>query len=110
MGTPFNEQHGLQEPISFVNDIPDDRETAVIDLATLQRLAHNLVGADMKEIVNRFIQKIRPSTSLKSIEEYIKLLDDESAFHKTVNTITEYENYRKEQEELCEAMHKDGKT
>lgn len=80
-------------PISFVEDIPIDRETAIIDLATLQRLADNLVGADIKDIVRRFVNRIEQLTVVnRSIEKYVKLLDDESAFHKTVRAIVEQSN------------------
>ena len=78
-------------PISFVEDIPIDRETAIIDLATLQRLADNLAEADIKDIVKRFVSHIEQITAVNSsIEKYVKLLDDESAFHKTVKSIVEH--------------------
>lgn len=108
-------ENGVQEPINLVKDIPKDRETAIIDLVTLQRLAHNLAAGKIDEIIGDFIRKLSDSIdyesgSLLEMKEYLALLDNESAFHKTVITIIEYENYRKEQDELCEAMHKDGKT
>ena len=81
----------LKEPISFVDELPKDRETAVIDLATLQRLAHNLAGAEINTIVSNFINALHSNT-YKSINDYTKLLDDESAFHKTVDSIVKYNN------------------
>ena len=78
-------------PISFVEDIPIDRQTAIIDLATLQRLADNLVGADIKDIVSRFVSILsHTNIPVSSIEEFTKLLDDESSFHKTVKSIVEH--------------------
>ena len=78
-------------PISFVEDIPIDRETAIIDLATLQRLADNLAGADIKDIARIFAHRLdNTRIPVSSIEEYTKLLDDESAFHKTVKSIVEH--------------------
>ena len=84
----------IKEPISFVDELPKDRETAVIDLATLQRLAQNLAGADIETIVNDFVNMINNhwNPSSRSMEEYTKLLDDESAFHKTVDSIVKYNN------------------
>ena len=82
-------------PISFVEDIPIDRQTAIIDLATLQRLAYNLVGADLEEIIRSFVTKLMDKVDIESgahisMEEYLKLLDDESSFHKTVKSIVEH--------------------
>ena len=84
-----------EEPISFVEDIPIDRQTAIIDLATLQRLAYNLVGADLEEIIRSFVTKLMDKVDIESgahisMEEYLKLLDDESSFHKTVKSIVEH--------------------
>ena len=48
-------------PISFVDGIPKERQTAIIDLVTLQRLAYNLVDADIseysadKDIIKNFV-------------------------------------------------------
>ena len=85
-------------PISFVEDLPIDRETAIIDLATLQRLADNLVGADIIDILEHFnanlaemFKKEADYGNLK-IEDFTKLLDDESAFHKTVRAIVKQSN------------------
>ena len=81
-------------PISFVEDIPIDRQTAIIDLSTLQRLADNLVGADIETIVSQFVNLITQdwNPASRSIEEFTKLLDDESAFHKTVRAIVKQSN------------------
>jgi len=82
-----------KKPVSFVNDLPNERDKAIIDLATLQRLADNLVGADIKDIVSRFVNTITTlNYTILSIEEFTKLLDDESAFHKTVKSIVEHNN------------------
>jgi len=116
-------ENGVQEPINLVKDIPEDRETAIIDLVTLQRLAHNLAGAGIEDIIKNFVDKLTAfymgdsTPVINNMEKYTKLLDDESAFHKTVDAIIEYGNVNtqcdrdgNELDELCEAMHKDGKT
>ena len=87
----------VKEPISFVDELPKDRETAVIDLATLQRLAHNLAAGKLEEIIGDFIRKLSDSIdyesgSLIEMNQYLCLLDDESAFHKTVDSIVKYNN------------------
>ena len=80
----------IKEPISFVDELPKDRETAVIDLATLHRLADSLLSADIDDIVNGFTTILQYNA--KSRDSFIKILDDESAFHKTVKAIVKSNN------------------
>jgi hypothetical protein len=75
-----------QQAVSF---IPDniERTAAIVDMETLQRIASMLKTTDLYSIKREFREKMN---TCDTIEKFVGLLDDESAFHKTINLIAEY--------------------
>jgi len=62
-----------------------ERELAIVDLTVLQRLASYLPKADLYGIKNRLKNEISDVTDMAG---FVALLEEELAFHKTVNLIT----------------------
>lgn len=61
---------------------------AIVDLNTIKRLASLLPSADLTEIKQYFKSRLNATTTL---EQYLQVLEEELAFHKSINMITEYE-------------------
>ena len=81
----------IKEPISFVDDLPKERETAIIDLVTLQRLTYDLSESNVKDIVSGFVARLNHwNDDSKKIEDFTHLLDSESAYYKTIKAIIEH--------------------
>lgn len=62
-----------------------DNGLAIVDFTVLRRLTDLLPKANLFDIKQAFIDKIREKTTLN---EFVLLLEEEMAFHKTVNLIT----------------------
>ncbi len=66
---------------------PDyQRPLAIVDLAVIKRLASYLPKADIFDIRSAFIDKLNNTYSIK---EYVDVIAEELAFHKSVNLIDE---------------------
>jgi hypothetical protein len=61
-----------------------DRPLALVDFAIVKKLSHFLPQADFQDIKRDTIFMIEHSETL---EDYIKVLEEEVAFHKTVNLL-----------------------
>lgn len=61
---------------------------AVVDLKTIKRLAALLPRASFNQIKNNMIDVIRDTENL---EQFVSVLEEELAFHMSINLITEYE-------------------
>jgi hypothetical protein len=75
-----------------VVDITPDhhRELALVDLEVLNKLTKLLPLADLYEIKKGFKNEI---SSARSIEHLVKVCENFTAFHKTVNLIQEVDAY-----------------
>lgn len=71
-----------KQVISFLPE--NTRMGALVDLAVLQRIARYLPNVDIYTLKDRFISKVH---DCQSLEDLITLMEDETAFHKTVNQI-----------------------
>lgn len=60
-------------------------ELAIVNLSVIQRLARLLPSANFRDISLSMVLAIEKTESMK---EYVALLEDELAFHTTVNLIT----------------------
>lgn len=80
-----------QEMINLV--ITNGRQSAIIDFAVLQRMAKLLNVADIYTIRQRFIEKLEASAH--DHESYLRTLEDEVSFHRTVENLRaiEAENF-----------------
>ena len=68
--------------------VPENtNEWAIVDLKVLQRLTELLPRIDFDAMRQKMIEKIEKSMS---IEQYVANLENETAFHRTVNIIKEY--------------------
>ena len=66
---------------------PDyERPLAIVDLAVIKRLASYLPKANLYDIRMAFISELQ---NVDSISEYVKVIEEELAFHKSVNLINE---------------------
>lgn len=78
----------------MINLLPNNqsRQAAIIDFSVLQRIIAHLPQVDLYTIRGRFMDKLKDTDS---IEQYIQVVEDELAFHKTVNVIrtVEAENF-----------------
>lgn len=61
---------------------------AIVDLNTIKRLAAMLPKANLDEIRSDLIHKLRLCSTL---DEHLQVIEEELAFHRSVNMITEYE-------------------
>ena len=64
-----------------------DRPLALVDFETIKRLSHFLPHAKFQDIKRDTIFMIEHSETL---EDYVRVLDAEVAFHKTVNLLQSY--------------------
>jgi hypothetical protein len=60
---------------------------AVVDLATIQRLAMLLPKANLEQIK---VALVIPINRADNMEAFVSILEEELAFHKSVNMIVEY--------------------
>ena len=66
---------------------PDyQRPSAIVDLAVIKRLASYLPKANVREIIDTFKSNLE---NAYNIEAYVQMLEEELAFHKSVNLINE---------------------
>ena len=63
-----------------------ERQLALVDFEVLNRLASTLKTADLFRLKSALRNTL---SDVDTIEEYVKILDAEVAFHKTVNLIKE---------------------
>jgi uncharacterized protein (DUF1015 family) len=75
----------------------NDRVAAIVDYQTLQRLTELLQRVDLSEVKEGLIHRVRHATNLPDL---LKMLEDEVAFHKTVNIIHTTDIYNKDVEGL----------
>jgi len=81
-----NITHNGQE-ISALNLLPnlDSQEIAVVDFGVLQRLAMLLPKANIWDIKDNFISRIKHTDTM---EEFVRELEEELTFQTSVNLIT----------------------
>jgi len=75
-----------KEVINFVPD--NNTQAAIVSLNVIRRLASLLPSGAFREIKQRMMADIDDSDS---IADYVKLLEDEVDFHRTVNLLTAYQ-------------------
>ena len=63
------------------------RPLAIVDLSTIQRLASLLPKANFDEIKRTIIHTLREKESLDDLTTF---MEEEVAFHKSINIITQY--------------------
>ena len=62
-------------------------QLAIVHLSTIQRLAAMLPKVKFADIQENMIHTL---ASTNTLEEYVVVLENELAFHKSINLITEY--------------------
>lgn len=67
-----------------------DGQLAIVHLSVIQRLANMLKKASVPVIIEQFCELLMAGREGAKLEEYVKALEDELAFHKTVNMLSEY--------------------
>jgi hypothetical protein len=74
---------------------PDhERALALVDLSIVQRLAKLLPTSNLSNIKNTLVDKI--TFQCHTLEDLVETLEEEVAFHKTVNLLKAYEGLKEE--------------
>lgn len=73
------------ECVSFVPNI--ERQLAIVDLQVLQKITQMLSRIDLSAVKQQMIDHIEQGESLQNV---IDNMEEDIAFHKTVNLITLY--------------------
>jgi hypothetical protein len=74
-----------KEAVLLVPEI--EGQLAIVHLATIKRLATYLPQVHISEIKDEMREHI---SHCRNLEEYVQLLENELAFHKSINLITSY--------------------
>lgn len=69
-----------------------DSQSAIVSLSVIQRLAGLLPITPIHKIVEDMRDKLYILPDNHTIEDYLKLLQDELDFHTTINLLTMYED------------------
>lgn len=99
------EQNGVKkEIISFVPEITE--QMALVDLNVLKRITSYLPKVDFFDIKHKVIDQLRATEKL---EDFVDIMADEVAFHRSVNLITTY-NPEQIKEKIGKVEHKQVAT
>lgn len=91
-----------QGPIPVFGTFEWSKNLAIVDVEVLKKLTALLQHADLREIIDNMINKLRTLKNdlyhetfenTSAVKMYTDMLSEELRFHKTVNDISLYKNY-----------------
>lgn len=80
--------NGSSMKLPVFNSIDINRPMAIVDLEVIKRLAEGLNSVPLSKIKHKLIESI--TNNAHSLTMLVQLLEDEVAFHRSINLITEY--------------------